>query len=93
MMNRFEYCWVIYSDTLQLGHRLNYVNVLYRLDRSADDNTAGRNALTRGWSMRRCGCGRQNAGSHLACIADGKRARASATKIDFRDTAASSQQL
>jgi hypothetical protein len=93
MMNRFKYCWVIYSDTLQLGHWLNHVNVLYRLDRSTDDNAAGRYALTRGWSMGRCGGGGQNAGSHWACFADGRRARAGATKIDFCDTAASSQQL
>jgi hypothetical protein len=84
---------VIYSDTFELRHWLNHVNVLYRLDRSADDNTAGRHALTRGWRMGRCWGGRQNAGTHWACIADWGRTRASATKIDFRDTAAGSQQL
>jgi hypothetical protein len=43
--------------------------------------------------MGRCWSGGKNASSHWACIADWERARSSATKIDFRDTAASSQQL
>jgi hypothetical protein len=92
-MYRFEYCWVIHGDTLQFCHWFNHVNVLYRFDRSADDNTAGRHALTRWYRMWRCGGGGQNPGSHWACIANGKRARASATKINFRDAAASGQQL
>jgi hypothetical protein len=93
VMNSFEYCWMVYSDTLQFRHWLNHVNVLYRLDRSADNNTAGRNALTRGWRMGRCGSGGQHACSHWTCITDRERAGTSATEIDFSDTTSSCQQL
>jgi hypothetical protein len=81
------------GDALQLCDWLDHVDVLDRLDRPADDHSAGGHSLSRRLGMGRCGSGGQDAGSHWTCIAHGVRTRTCATKVDLGDTAASSQQL
>jgi hypothetical protein len=84
---------VVDSDALQLCDWLHHINVLHCLDGPADDHTAGRHTFPRRFSMGRSGGGGQDAGSHWACIAHGRRAGTCAAKTDLRDTAAGSQQL
>jgi hypothetical protein len=93
MVNSLEHCRVINSHALQLGDWLHHVDVLHRLDGTADDHATGRHAFTRGWGVRRCGSGGQNPGPHWACVAHGRGAGTRTTKIDLRDTTAGSEQL